>query len=82
MMPKFLDSFAVGKLTFILRCGVVPSILSVLMATVGPIGARSWCKNRIIRMCFDVLLEVLRPFEGLAAELASMWFQRDMNTNV
>lgn len=33
-------------------------------------------------MSFDVLLQILRPFEGLAAKIASMWLQRYMNTDV
>lgn len=33
-------------------------------------------------MSLDVLLQILRPLEGLAAKVASMRLQRDVNTNV
>ena len=33
-------------------------------------------------MCFYMLLEVLRPLEGLSTKFASMRLQRDMNTDV
>ena len=33
-------------------------------------------------MCLDVLLQVLRTLEGLAAELAAMGLQRDVNADV
>jgi hypothetical protein len=29
-----------------------------------------------------VLLEILRPLEGLATELALVWLERNMNANV
>lgn len=33
-------------------------------------------------MGFDVFLQILRPFEGLATKLASMRFQWDMDSNM
>ena len=33
-------------------------------------------------MSLHVLLEVLRPLEGLAAEVTLMWLQRDVNADV
>lgn len=33
-------------------------------------------------MCLYMLLKVLRPLEGLAAEFASMWLQGDVDTDV
>jgi hypothetical protein len=33
-------------------------------------------------MCLDVLLEILGPLEGLAAELALVGLERNMNANV
>ena len=33
-------------------------------------------------MCLDVLLQILRTFEGLAAKFASMRFERDMDSDV
>ena len=38
--------------------------------------------DRIIGMSLHMLLQILGPFERLAAELASMWLQRYMDSNV
>ena len=38
--------------------------------------------DSIISMSFHVLLQILRTFEGLAAELASMRLQRHMDSDV
>ena len=50
------------------------------MATVGR--TRSRLNYGIISVSLDVLLEVLRPLEGLSTEFTSMWFERYVNTNV
>ena len=48
--------------------------------------ARSWFgrthKNRFIGMSFDMLLQVLWTFEGFATEVAFVWFQRDVDSDV
>lgn len=33
-------------------------------------------------MSLDVLLEILRPLESLAAEVALVWFERDVDADV
>ena len=39
-------------------------------------------QHRIIGVCLDVFLEILRTLEGLAAEIAAMRLQRDVDANV
>ena len=39
-------------------------------------------QDRVIRMSLDVLLQVLRSLESLAAHLAGMGFERDMDADV
>ena len=36
----------------------------------------------VISMSLHMLLQILRTFEGLATELAPMWLQRHMDSNV
>ena len=70
-------------LTFILRPSVKTSIReAVLVSTVGPIGPRILRKNRVVGVSLDMLLQVLRTFEGLATEFASMRLQGNMDANV
>ena len=38
--------------------------------------------NRVVGMGLDMLLEILRAFESLAAKLAFVWFQWYMNSDV
>lgn len=48
--------------------------------------ARSWVwrthKDGLICVSFDMLLQVLRTFERLSTEVAFMWFQGDVNSDV
>ncbi len=50
--------------------------------------SRSWPRfwrsheDRIIRVCLDMLLKILRTLEGLAAELALVRLQGNMNSDV
>lgn len=69
-------------LTLLLLLRVVTSILLTILLTTIAIRARVLVDHRVISMCLDMFLEVLRPFESLATELASVRFQRNMNTNV
>lgn len=39
-------------------------------------------KDGIISVGLDVLLEILRTFEGLATEVAFVWLQRNVNANM
>lgn len=39
-------------------------------------------ENTVIGMGLNVLLQILRSLEGLAAEVTLVRFERDMNTNV
>lgn len=39
-------------------------------------------EHRVVGVGLDVFLEILRSLESLAAALASMWFQRNVDTNV
>jgi hypothetical protein len=43
-----------------------------------------WCakENRVVGMGLDVLLQVLRTLEGLAAEITFVWFERDVNSDM
>ena len=38
--------------------------------------------DSIVSMSFHMLLQILWSFETLATEVASMWFQGDMDTDV
>lgn len=39
-------------------------------------------QDAVVGMGLDVLLEILRALEGLSAEVALVWLQRDMDTDV
>lgn len=71
-----------NQLTLVLSLCIVSSILPILMATVGSIGPSVLSEGGVVGVSFDVLLQILRPLEGLAAKIASMWLQRYMNTDV
>jgi hypothetical protein len=75
-----------GVLTLFLGLSIavwVSSILvTILIATVGTVGPGILEEDRVVSMCLYMLLEILRALEGLATELASMWLQRDVDTDV
>ena len=68
--------------TFVLSLSIVSSILPVLMATVGSVGPSVLSKGRVIGVSLDMFLQILRPLEGLATKVASVWLQRYVNTDV
>ena len=70
------------QLTLVLSLCIVSTILPVLMATVGSVGPSVLSQCRVVGVSFDVLLQILRPLEGLSAKIASMWLQRYMDTDV
>ena len=75
MSPK-----EIGNLTFVLLLCIEASILlAILLAT---IRTRILEIYRVISVCLYMLLEILRPLKGLATEIASMRFQRNVNSNV
>lgn len=39
-------------------------------------------QHRIIGVGLDMLFEILRTLEGLAAEITLVWFKRDMHSNM
>lgn len=71
-----------GLLTLVLSLCIVPSILPILMATVGSVCPSVLSEGGVISVSLDVLLQILRPLEGLATKIASVWLQRYMDTNV
>ncbi len=71
------------SLTFILLLWVVTTVLlAILLATIAPVGPRVLENHGVIGMSLDMLFEILRPLEGLSAEIASMRLQGHMDTNV
>ena len=52
------------------------------MATVGSVCPDILSESRIVSVSLDVLLQILRPLEGLAAEVAPMRLQRYMNADM
>ena len=52
------------------------------MATIGSVGPGVLSKSRVVSVSLDMLLQILRPLKGLATEVASVWLQRYMNTDV
>ncbi len=68
--------------TFVLSLSIVSSILPVLMATVGSVGPSVLSKGRVIGVSLDMFLQILRPLEGFATKVASVWLQRYVNTDV
>ena len=60
-----------------------PSILAiVLVMAVTLVGIRTAANRRIISVGLDMLLQVLRTFESLPAEFASVRLKRDVDTDV
>lgn len=55
--------------------GSLGSVVHALVVT----GTR---QDRIIGVCLDVLLQILRTLEALAAELALVWLERYMDTDM
>ena len=39
-------------------------------------------QNRVVGMCFDVLLQILRPLKGLSAKVAFVRLQWNVNSHV
>ena len=39
-------------------------------------------KNRVISVGLDMFLQILRAFEGLATEVASVWLERNVDADV
>ena len=56
--------------------------MTILRTTVGRASSGVLTEDRVIRMGFDMLLEILRPLEGLTTELASMRLEWYVNTDV
>lgn len=56
--------------------------MTVLRTTVGRANSGVLTEDRVVRMGFDMLLEILRPLEGLTTELASMWLEWYVNADV
>jgi hypothetical protein len=56
----------------------------VTLGAVRTASVRLWRakQNRVVSVSFHVLLEILRTLESLAAEVALMRLQRDVNANV
>lgn len=70
------------RLTLVLRPWWISShLMTALMVTVRP-GARGLYEEGVVRVCLDMLLEILRTLERLAAEFASMWLQGYVNADV
>ena len=62
---------------------IVSSVLvAIVLTTVGAVRALVRHHDRVFGMGFDMLLQVLRPLEGLATEVASMRLQRDMDSDM
>lgn len=72
----------IGLLTLLLLLRVITSILLTILLTTIAIRARVLVDYRVISMRLDMFFEVLRPLESLATKLASVRFQRNMNTDV
>jgi len=60
---------------------VVPSVL-VRVTVIRLRGLAHAIDHGVVSVSFDMLLEILRTLECLATELASMWFQGHMDSNV
>ena len=56
--------------------------MTILRTTVGRASSGVLTEDRVVRMGFDMLLEILRPLESLTTELASMRLEWYMNTDV
>lgn len=46
------------------------------------LGIRRLDQHRIIRMGFDMLLEILRSLERFSTKVAFMWLERDVDTDM
>ena len=68
--------------TFVLTSDWVASILLTVLTTCPILTTRCLEEHRVIRVCFDVFLEILWTLEGFAAELAAMRFQGDMDADM
>lgn len=63
---------------------LIAGYLSILWIMASGLAGHVWTakQNRVIGVSLDMLLQVLRTFEGLAAEVATMRLQWHMNANV
>lgn len=61
---------------------VVATPMTILVVEFSVLLVRRAYHACIFCMGLDMFLQVLRSFERLSAELAAMWFQRHMDTNV
>ena len=57
-------------------------LVAILMTTIGTVRPRILEENRVVSVCLDVLLKILRTLKSLATEFTSVGLQRDVDTNV
>lgn len=69
------------SLTFVLITHVVSSVL-VRVTVIRLRRLAHAIDHGVVSVSFDMLLEILRTLERLATELASMWFQGHMHSDV
>ena len=71
------------QLTWLGSTIIVTILVAIrLIATIVRSIGRVIDDHRVVSMSLDMLLEILRPLEGLAAKFTSVWLQGDVNSDM